>query len=299
LIAHAEFPLPQATPGEWKRAFVVPGGESVILGDGAVVTKLTLDAQADAIGLAENARLLAVAKNGQSVLIAEPGVEGKGAVRVISLAKKPGGKEPSFPSAEPGGAVLSPDGARALVCVGNGKTWFDLRRSLAVGVGPSSGGKCLAMQPGGNLVALGVDDGPGLLAFPGRAVRGLNQPYRRDLPSAGRQSAVADFSPDGQTVVFGIQSGSLEVYDVASESWRAGIPVSDQPVIAVVWGKGDRVAASTADGRIVLVDVSRRRILGQTKWEADGKILSLGFAKEKSRLVVVPDKGVARIFDSP
>jgi len=52
-------------------------------------------------------------------------------------------------------------------------------------------------------------------------------------------------------------------------------------------------------GDIAVADIPRRRLLGQTGWPADRKVIPVGFAKEKSRLVVVPDRAVARTFDLP
>jgi len=34
-------------------------------------------------------------------------------------------------------------------------------------------------------------------------------------------------------------------------------------------------------------------------WARDGKILAVGFLKEKQRVAVVPDQGPARSFDMP
>lgn len=299
LSMRGEFALPASAQGAWKKAFVIPDGDSVILGDEVTVSRLKLNARPETAELGQG-RLLAVARNGQSSLIFVPGAEGTPeAVRVLSLAAKPSSKVISLPIASPNQAVLSGDGTRAVVVSGENWQWLDLQRQLVLSSDGHSERRALAMNPNGTQFAAATADKTGGIINLREDKLELGLP-RSSATAEPVSPGVADFSPDGHTLTVGTTNGALIMYDALSAGWIGRTQISTHDIIAVSHSaKGDRVAAAADDGRVVVLDAVHLKPLAQFTWPEGEKILAIGFTKEKHRLVVVPNTGVARSFDVP
>lgn len=242
---------------------------------------------------------MAVARNGQSALLALPATAGAPeTVRVLSLAAKPSAKVISFSIDGPDQAVVSGDGTRAVVAKGDHWQWLDLQRQLILSEDGHPERKCLAMNPNGSLFAAATANGTGGII--NLQEDKLEFDVRRSPATAVEplSPVVTRFSPDGHSLTIGTK-GVLISYDARSAGWIGRTPISSRDVIALAYSaKGDRLAAAASDGRIVVLDAVHLKPLAQFNWDGE-KILGLGFTKEKRRLVVVPEKGVARAFDVP
>ncbi len=109
----------------------------------------------------------------------------------------------------------------------------------------------------------------------------------------------AAFSPDGKSLLTGIEDGAVKIWDVEAGRVKATLNAHGAPVWTVVYNeKGDRFASASDDGAAKVWDSATNKELHMLKHDADSGVKALAFSPDGTRIVTGTRNGKLIIWDA-
>jgi len=105
------------------------------------------------------------------------------------------------------------------------------------------------------------------------------------------------FAPDGQTLLMGIDDGTVKLWNVDSAKLQSTIKVHNGPVWATtISSSGKYFATGHGDGKVHVYDAASETLL--QSFNADGAVRSLAFSPKGSSLAIGTRSGKVSIWDA-